>query len=290
MATTGNWGDAEDGEIDVAALADGLPPRTVSAPDKEGIRTVVEYARNDEGNLLRTTRKIKTVRRSTKVSKAALARRKWAKFGDCAGLPPGPEPNITYVSVENISLDMSSSKEEKEAKEQEQLMEKLTASGGSVFTCRFCGETGHFTLKCPKRNEAVPKGMSADEVPMRKTDAAAAGDDAAANPTGRYVPPSQRGGARPAGMDDRDSLPTLRVTNLPEDCTEQDLGDLFRTVGATARIYLAKDRQTNLSRGFAFISYHLTEDAQAAIDRIDGHRYSNLILRVEWAKPREDKA
>lgn len=274
---SGKWGDAEDGEIDVQALADGLPPRSESARDKDGVRTIVEYAKQEEGRIIKTTKRIKTLKRTVKVSKGALGRKKWAKFGACAGMPPGPEENITYVSVEVIVLDLAGKADEKEAKAQDQLMDKL-ASGGAVFQCRLCGETGHFTLKCPKRNSAAPRGQVAEEIERKPVD----------NPTGKYVPPSQRAGARKAGEeDDRDLTPTLRVTNLPEDCTEQDLGDLFRTVGATSRIYLAKDRQTNLSRGFAFVSYHLAEDAQKAIDRIDGHRYSNLILHVEWAKPRE---
>ena len=42
--------------------------------------------------------------KQVKVNKHCIARRQWAKFGDCKGLPPGPEQNITYQSFELIHL------------------------------------------------------------------------------------------------------------------------------------------------------------------------------------------
>jgi len=82
----------------------------------------------------------------------------------------------------------------------------------------------------------------------------------------------------------RSEEPTLRVTNLSEDVTEADLHELFRRFGHTSRIYLAKDRITNQSRGFAFVNFTNRTDAQLAIDKLNGHGYDNLILHVEWAK------
>lgn len=86
-----------------------------------------------------------------------------------------------------------------------------------------------------------------------------------------------------------DDAYALRVTNISEDVTEQDLQDLFRRFGHTTRIYLAKDRVTQESRGFAFINYSNRQDAETAIAKLNGHGYANLILRVEWAKPREER-
>lgn len=53
------------------------------------------------------------------------------------------------------------------------------------------------------------------------------------------------------GRDDN----SIRVTNLSEDTREQDLQELFRPFGAISRIYVAFDRETGLSRGFAFINF-----------------------------------
>ena len=38
------------------------------------------------------------------------------------------------------------------------------------------------------------------------------------------------------------------------------------------------------SQGFAFISYQIREDAQKAIENLNGYGYDHLILKVEWAK------
>jgi translation initiation factor 3 subunit G len=83
----------------------------------------------------------------------------------------------------------------------------------------------------------------------------------------------------------RDEFPTIRVTNISENTTEEDLKELFRPFGQTQRCYLATDRETGASHGFAFISFYRREEAQVAIDKIHSHGYDHLILNVEWAKP-----
>ena len=71
-----------------------------------------------------------------------------------------------------------------------------------------------------------------------------------------------------------------------EDVKDSDLRELFRRFGPIQRIYLAKDRETHASRGFAFINFFNREDAQNAINKLDGHGYDHLILSVSWANPR----
>jgi len=75
------------------------------------------------------------------------------------------------------------------------------------------------------------------------------------------------------------------VTNLSEDTRDTDLQLLFSPFGRISRIYLATDRQTGASKGFAFINFHSKEDAERAMNKLDGHGFDNLILRVEWAQP-----
>ena len=89
-------------------------------------------------------------------------------------------------------------------------------------------------------------------------------------------------------FDDRDQA-TLRVTNISEDTAEADLQVLFAPYGRIARIYLAKDRDTMVSRGFAFVSYIQRSDAAKAMDALQGHGYDHLILKIEWAKPSAPK-
>lgn len=77
---------------------------------------------------------------------------------------------------------------------------------------------------------------------------------------------------------------TVRVTNLPEETQDQDLRDLFTPFGPVNRVYLAKDKVTNTSKGFGFITFNDKKDAQKAIECVSGFGYDHLILKVEWAK------
>ena len=299
------WGDVDyddDTHISTPASAPqsvqgqsmpAAPATIVGKVDSHGIRTVTEYVTNEKGQKIKITKKLKTMTKMVKVNKNVLARQKWPKFGLCAGLPPGPEPNVTYTSIEVINLDLRPKKREEE--KEESSLDKLSTTA-SVIICRNCGETGHWTLKCPKRTEIRPFGESMpEESSTGGASGSGSGATAAAGTAGKYVPMHMRAG----GTGDtsggygvsslRDDSSTLRVTNLSEDTTESDLSDLFRRFGHTSRIYLAKDRQTNKSRGFAFVSYTNKHDAQNAIDKLNGYGYDNLILHVEWAQPREQK-
>lgn len=118
------------------------------------------------------------------------------------------------------------------------------------------------------------------------------GDGAAGGNT--YRPPGARGSGGAGGgsrFGERDDSNTLRVTNLSADTMEADLFDLFRPFGHVERVYLAKDRETRESRGFAFVSFGTRADAERARSKLNGYGYDHLILGVEFAKPskREDK-
>ncbi|CAF1418575.1 unnamed protein product, partial [Adineta ricciae] len=100
---------------------------------------------------------------------------------------------------------------------------------------------------------------------------------------------SSRGGGSGGGPyagknnDMRRDEATVRVTNLPEETQEQDLRDLFTPFGSLNRVYLAKDKTSNTSKGFAFITFNEKKDAQKAIECVSGFGYDHLILKVEWA-------
>ena len=65
---------------------------------------------------------------------------------------------------------------------------------------------------------------------------------------------------------------------------EDELRDMFDRFGRVTRVFLAKDRETGLSKGFAFISYADRTDAAKACAKMDGFGFRHLILRVEFAK------
>lgn len=85
-----------------------------------------------------------------------------------------------------------------------------------------------------------------------------------------------------------ESVNPIRVTHFPEDTTENDLHDLFRHFGNISTINLSINRSTNKSRGYAFITYTNYQDAQKAINRLNGYGYGNMIMHVEWSTPQEE--
>jgi RNA recognition motif-containing protein len=59
----------------------------------------------------------------------------------------------------------------------------------------------------------------------------------------------------------------LQVSELAE---EQELRDLFERFGRVTRVFLARDRETQRAKGFAFISYADRSDAESACAKLDG--------------------
>jgi len=233
---------------------------------------------------LKITRKVKVTTKTVRINKNVARRRKWAKFGRCAEVGPGPEPNVTYVSPDTIPLNLKPRKREEEdpTPEFQAKLEKLD----KVVVCRYCHGTDHYSMKCPKRKDIEVQGVPAVNVGRGGR------GGGGGLPGGKYVPIHLRDGGRGRGRGGgvqmgRDDSATIRVTNISEDTNEDDLRDLFRPYGRTTRIYLAKDKFTHKSRGFAFISYTTRGEAQKAILALNDKGYDNLILHVEFAQPRE---
>lgn len=97
------WGelDEEDPE-DFDFLL--LLPKQVIGPDENGIKKVIEYKFNDEGNRIKitTTTRIRKLA-NARLSKRAVERRSWPKFGDAVHEDVGAR--LTMVSTEEIVLE-----------------------------------------------------------------------------------------------------------------------------------------------------------------------------------------
>ena len=78
----------------------------------------------------------------------------------------------------------------------------------------------------------------------------------------------------------------LYVGNLDFSTTEQQLRDAFAAHGTVVSAALVLDRPTGRSRGFAFIEYESSEDAQRAIGALDGTTLDGRQLTVNVARPR----
>ncbi|XP_050210921.1 uncharacterized protein LOC126661160 [Mercurialis annua] len=278
------WGELDEDEGEDLDFL--LPPKQVIGPDEHGIKRVIEYKFNDEGNKIKitTTTRVRKLAKA-RLSKSAVERRNWAKFGDAVHEDVGAR--LTMVSTEEILLERPRAHGAKmeESKLQGDSMTQLGKAGAVLMVCRTCGKKGdHWTSRCPYKDLAQPAETFIDKPATSETATAASGTTKAA-----YVPPSMRAGAeRTSGSDmrRRNEENSVRVTNLSEDTREPDLLELFRTFGAVSRVYVAIDQKTGVSRGFGFVNFVNKEDAERAINKLNGYGYDNLILRVEWATPR----
>ena len=112
----------------------------------------------------------------------------------------------------------------------------------------------------------------------------------AGKPTGsKYVPPSMRDGGNKRGdsmqLQRRDDTTAIRISNLSESTTDGDLEDLVKGFGAIQKLYLAKEKNTNVCKGFAYVHYKSRAEAARAIQVLNGYGYDHLILSVDWSKP-----
>ncbi len=82
----------------------------------------------------------------------------------------------------------------------------------------------------------------------------------------------------------------LYVGNLPFEVTEDDLQELFAAHGAVTSAKVITDRETGRARGFGFVEMEQAEDAQKAIQSLDGQEFQGRNLKVNLAKPREERS
>lgn len=82
----------------------------------------------------------------------------------------------------------------------------------------------------------------------------------------------------------------LYVGNLSFDTTENDLQDAFGAFGSVTEANLMLDRTTNRSRGFAFVTMSTAEEAQKAIDAMNGKDLGGRAVTVNIARPREERS
>jgi len=82
----------------------------------------------------------------------------------------------------------------------------------------------------------------------------------------------------------------LYVGNLTYNVNESDLEALFSPFGTVQSAQVIVDRDTNRSKGFAFVEMSTDAEAQAAIQGLDGRDHEGRNLTVNEAKPREPRS
>lgn len=81
----------------------------------------------------------------------------------------------------------------------------------------------------------------------------------------------------------------LYVGNISFDTTEQDLEELFGEIGTVQSANIITDRDTGRSRGFGFVELSSQEEGENAIAEFDGKEIDGRNLKVNEAKPRENR-
>ncbi len=81
----------------------------------------------------------------------------------------------------------------------------------------------------------------------------------------------------------------LYVGNLAFQTTSQELQQMFAQAGTVESASVVEDRETGRSRGFAFVEMSSNEEAAAAIEQFNGKEIGGRPLKVNEAKPRENR-
>lgn len=261
---------------------------------RENVKTVSEIRTDEAGRSFKVTRKIRMRLVTESVEPEVALRRTWKKFGLASNDGPGPNIASTILG-EPVFLNLSMNAD---FDKQEVSPAQAQAAESKTVKCRFC-EGPHFSMKCPYKDTFAADGTNKAKFnnPDASESAAASVEAPAASGPAKYVPKFKRsveeGGVDPSTIsvtDDRDQGLAIRITNLSDVVVESDIRELVGAIGvAVARCNVGRDRVTGRCKGFAFVNFYSKEDAENVMRRLNGFAYGNMILKVEIARPVENK-
>jgi RNA recognition motif-containing protein len=81
----------------------------------------------------------------------------------------------------------------------------------------------------------------------------------------------------------------LYVGNLTYEVSNSDLEQMFQPHGTVESAQVIMDRDTGRSKGFGFVEMKTDQEAQTAIQALNGQTSNGRALTVNEAKPREDR-
>ena len=81
----------------------------------------------------------------------------------------------------------------------------------------------------------------------------------------------------------------IYVGNLPNQATEDDLRKAFEAFGQVESANIIKDKFTGESRGFGFVQMASKDEAQKAIEQMNGTDLMGRTVNVNEARPRADR-
>jgi len=287
------WADVDEDDDETATSPKDGATRFETAPDENGVKMVIEYIERD-GRTYKVTKRVQQTVVHSWTNRSIQERKELKKFGKAATAEEAAQKFLVVKSEEDIPLELSRKQLQqvnvRDEEEEKFYKESLSIMEGIVKEKKVWTDMNRARQEDrDEKDAAKPVEEQVKEEAAKLVEAAKPADGKPA-----YLPPSLRNGAAGGKGDgkggkggvDAQQEASLRITNLSEDCREGDLQDLFGQFGRLQRVYLAKDQETFQSRGFAFVTYYTREDAQRAINKLHGHGYDNLILQVQFAKPR----
>ncbi|RZF37315.1 ELAV-like protein 3 isoform X2 [Nilaparvata lugens] len=87
------------------------------------------------------------------------------------------------------------------------------------------------------------------------------------------------------GGNQEESKTNLIVNYLPQTMTQEEIRSLFSSIGDVESCKLIRDKVTGQSLGYGFVNYHRPEDAEKAINTLNGLRLQNKTIKVSFARP-----
>ena len=82
---------------------------------------------------------------------------------------------------------------------------------------------------------------------------------------------------------------SIYVGNLSYEINKEDLTEVFTEYGTVQRVHLPTDRDTGRLRGFAFVEMKTEAEEDKAIEALDGAEWMDRELKVNKARPRENR-
>lgn len=83
---------------------------------------------------------------------------------------------------------------------------------------------------------------------------------------------------------------SIYVGNLNYEVSQEDLNEVFSEYGKVKRVHLPTDRETGRKRGFGFVEMETEAEEDKAIETLDGAEWMGREIKVNKARPRENRS
>ncbi|BFY99823.1 hypothetical protein BsWGS_02863 [Bradybaena similaris] len=152
-----------------------------------------------------------------------------------------------------------------------------------IVTVQNKGILPYFTL--PTSCSGMAQSCSQSSYPLCAPVMITLGDHALMDQSSQMGITQNGGTTSPDHSDDGVSKTNLIVNYLPQTMSQDEIRSLFASIGELESCKLIRDKPTGQSLGYGFVNYKRTEDAEKAINTLNGLRLQNKTIKVSLARP-----